>query len=232
MGADAGRGVSDLERPRHKVALRGFFIDRTEVTNRSYGAFCAATGRAIPSHWTKRDRDSSGAIVKTYAPAIADHPVCLVSWKDAKAYAEWARKRLPTEAEWEKAARGDDGRTFPWGESSQVKVRVLVEPDEAYPTAHAGSHPQDKSPYGVLDMAGNVSEWVEDLLAAYPGAPPATSAPSGRRVIRGGCWRWPLLNGRCSARDGGTEGYTSAEVGFRCALDVIDPLARELRDPR
>ncbi len=133
--------------------LPSYYIDRTEVTNREYKAFLDATGYepVWPENFLKHWTDGS------YPSGMADHPVVWVSLEDARAYAEWAGKRLPTEAEWQKAAQGTDGRTWPWG--------GLFDPQKANTdsdgTLPVGSFPDGASPYGILDMAGNVWEWTD-----------------------------------------------------------------------
>ena len=144
-----GEGARD-ERPKHKVELDAFWIDRFPVTNKDYKRFVDATGHRRPPHW----------VTGTYQRQHERHPVTNVSHKDANAYAEWVGKRLPTEAEWEKAARGTIGQTYPWGDAFR-KDNVNSSND------YGGTTPVDQftggsSPYGVMDMCGNVMEWCED----------------------------------------------------------------------
>jgi formylglycine-generating enzyme required for sulfatase activity len=193
--------------PQHTRTLPAFYVDRTEVTNAQYKAYCDATGYPPPAHW------NNGA----YLPEQAQHPVTHVNWYEAQAYALWAGKRLPTEAEWEKAARGTDGRRYPWGNAWDV-ARVASTTNE--PTAVA-SKPDGASPYGALDMASNVFEWTADWYDAYPGSK-VKNTGYGRiyKVIRGGGFD-------AHAGDAGTvhravlpPRVRSEWAGFRCAKDA------------
>jgi iron(II)-dependent oxidoreductase len=185
MGWPAGWKQSDQdESPAHKVYLDGFWIYRYEVTNEQYAKFVSATGRSAPSHW------SGGRIPS----GLEKHPMWNVSWEDAKAYCEWAGVRLPTEAEWEKAARGTDGRVWPWGnEWDPKKCNAYGRADGFYYTAPVGSFPQGVSPYGVMDMAGNVWEWCadyydDDYYAQSPARNPTGPTSGSERALRGGSW--------------------------------------------
>jgi sulfatase modifying factor 1 len=174
MGSDTGWAA---ERPRHRVVLADYWIDRHPVTNGQFAAFAQESGFA-GAEWRK-----------AFAPGKEDHPVVFVSWDDARAYAEWCGKRLPTEAEWEKAARGSDGRRYPWGDRWDG-TRCNV---SGRGTTPVDTHSEGASPFGCLDMAGNVQEWVFDWYdPAYYNASPE-SAPTGpetgvSRVLRGGSW--------------------------------------------
>jgi len=226
MGSDPAPGVDPLETPARPVDVPGYFIDRTEVTNAAYARFVAATGRERPRHWTHREvRD--GEVVTSYPPDAAEHPVVYVTWEDAAAFAEWRGGRLPTEAEWEKAARGPDGRTFPWGEETGVQAHVAARPRglRRRATAPVGASADDVSPYGARDMAGNVNEWTADELAPYPGARGAEAPDEARMVIRGGAYRYGWEDARCSAREGARPGYAAKEVGFRVAVPIPGELA-------
>jgi formylglycine-generating enzyme required for sulfatase activity len=147
------------QRPEHKVHLDAFYIDEKEVTNREYKKFIGATQfPELPGHWEE------GA----FPEGTGDFPVTNVTWREALTYALWAGKRLPTEAQWEKAARGTDGRLFPWGDEYQ-KGWANAGVDGAKALAPGGSYPQDVSPYQVFDMAGNVMEWTASWYQVYPG---------------------------------------------------------------
>jgi serine/threonine-protein kinase len=199
MGSDASDANRD-EKPVHRVYLDEYWIDKYEVTNRQYRKFCDATGRSHPP-----DPDFRG--MSGYFTGYPDYPVVCVSWDDAKAYCDWAGKRLPTEAEWEKAARGTDGRKYPWGNSEPTGSRCNLadrnaefswsdkKADDGYArTAPVGSHPAGASPHGLLDMAGNVWEWCADWYGKGYYGRSASNNPQGpstgsARVLRGGSWR-------------------------------------------
>jgi formylglycine-generating enzyme required for sulfatase activity len=183
------------EQPQHSVTLASFFIDRTEVTQRQYEAFVVTTARPAPSHWR------GGR-----APADrAEHPVTHVSWFDADAYCRWAGKRLPREAEWEKAARGDDAREYPWGNTFEADAANTGDAGRET-TAPVGQFPRGRSPYGADDMAGNVMEWVADWYQPYPGATHASPLYGERfKVVRGGSY-------------GGQGGHYALQVFYRAAF--------------
>jgi len=170
MGSNEG---PEDERPQHKVNVTEFFIDRNKITNRQFAIFLNAVGAHGPRGETYYDADDNDARVhrrdgKWRADAgREDHPVVEVSWPGALAYCAWAGKRLPTEAEWEKAARGTDGRKYPWGNDVPDRVRAHFGAgwNELRPV---GSLPKGASPYGVLDMAGNGWEWVSSAYKPYP----------------------------------------------------------------
>ncbi len=179
--------------------LPGFWIDKTPVTNAKYARFVKATGHDPPSHWRG----------KTPYEEIADHPVVHVSWHDATAYAEWAGKRLPTEEEWEKAARSTDGREYPWGD--WAGGRCNTKETDIRGTTPVGQYSlYGNSSYNCVDMAGNVWEWTASEW----------SSGSGTYVFRGGSWRNEKGDARCTVR-----GYYSAlssddHRGFRCVSQV------------
>ena len=185
MGSPAGVGDPD-EVPQHTVTLDAFWIDRTEVTNRQYAA-CVAAG-ACPADHTP----ISFQRLDYYEDLdFGDYPVIYVSWDDAQAFCRWAGKRLPTEAEWEKAARGLQSWLYPWGNELDLS-RANAAGVRGDPV-RVGSYPSGASPYGVQDMAGNVAEWTADWygLRAYrdsPAANPAGPATGTARVVRGGSW--------------------------------------------
>ena len=218
IGRD-GADADPLERPAHKVDLRAFFIDRSEVTNAAYKTFVDTTRHKAPSNW-------SGT---SFSEGRADFPVTGVTWQDAADYAAWAGKRLPTEVEWEATARGTDARLYPWGNDWRLGVaNIGLKPDkptpEQYPTGirEAGRYPQGASPAGAVDMIGNAWEWVADEIKVYPGNTESKlDLESGvtYRVIRGGAYDGSKVN------DATYRGYLDGsqpypKVGFRCAKDA------------
>ena len=217
MGNPEGKGRAD-EWPQRSVYLDAFAIDQVEVTNERYLAFVATTGHRNPPN-------PYGTGPLQSAKGIEQLPVVQTTWYDAKAYCSWAKKRLPTEAEWEKAARGTDGRLFPWGNEPATPKRANFDrewEDEKtlYPV---GSFPEGDSPYGVKDMAGNAREWVSDWYDAdyYKHAPERNpQGPDKKgvvRSIRGGSWHSPLADITSSARGRGGFALQTHGTGFRCA---------------
>ncbi len=200
------------ERPQHEARVEKFYIDKYEITHAQYEKFVLATGRSIPRHW-------EGG---TYPEGKEDHPVVYVSWEDADAYCTWAGKRLPTETEWEKAARGTDGLIWPWGDTFDV-TKCNVESWEGSGSRPVGSYPGGVSPYGVYDMAGNVWEWTNSWYDAYPGST-YTNTEFGQklRVLRGGSWyhynSLGPIGARCASRDRQVPQAVSYVAGFRCAI--------------
>jgi formylglycine-generating enzyme required for sulfatase activity len=199
------------ERPAHTVHLDAFWIDRTEATNARY-ARCVAAGACRQSPYAN-DPPYSGD----------DHPVVGVSWYDAAAYCAWAGARLPTEAEWEYAARGPGGNTYPWGEAPLTCERAQFSGCSEYPggTVPVGSLPAGASWCGALDMLGNASEWVADWYGPYPAGP--RTNPTGpeirdAHVLRGGSWYnnpfWVYATNRQGASPTAPRIPT---IGFRCA---------------
>jgi formylglycine-generating enzyme required for sulfatase activity len=239
VGIPAGRfqmggasGHAD-ERP-HDVTLSGYCIDRTEVTVKAYESCVAAKVCSAPDRTANRYCELADR---------ADHPITCVDWSQAEAYCRWAQKRLPTEAEWEYAARGGDGRVYPWGnqapaadlsntcerecvamaqrERKQRWTAMYDASDGWGATAPVGSFPAGASPFGALDLAGNVWEWTADWYGSYPGA--SRTNPHGMRtgslrVFRGGAWNVrsvELL--RATYRNAGTPTTRDVDMGFRCA---------------
>jgi formylglycine-generating enzyme required for sulfatase activity len=212
-------GADPLEQPEHKVDLPAFFIDRVEVTNAAYKAFVDATGHKPPSNWTGT----------TFPDGRGDFPVTGVTWQDAADYAKWAGKRLPTELEWEAAARGVEGRIFPWGNGFRSGVaNIGSKPDRPTPDQYpagikqAGRYPEGASPAGAVDMVGNAWEWVADEIKVYPGNTESKlelEPGVTYRVIRGGAYDGSKVN------DATYRGYLDGsqpypKVGFRCVKDA------------
>jgi len=212
MGSsDDDKGVSSDQKPQHKVYLDGYWMYRTEVTVAQYRNFCQVTGRQMPPEpWWKWQED---------------HPIVNVNWDDAVAYAKWAGAALPTEAQWEKAARGTDGRQYPWGNDwDGAKCVNSVGGSSPGGTKPVGSCPEGASPYGALDMAGNVWDWCADWYDAryYQSSPapnPAGPATGHSRVLRGVSWGFNSPGSfRSATRGSGDPSSRSGDYGFRCVL--------------
>jgi formylglycine-generating enzyme required for sulfatase activity len=213
------------EQPVHTVALDGFWIDQTEVTNGQFAAFLNEQGNQTEGGVTWLDLEDEECLIERvgseYRPksGYADHPVIEVSWYGAAAYCDWAGGRLPTEAEWEYAARGTDGRKYPWGDSAPDCDKANYYGCVSLTTA-VGSYPAGASWCDALDMAGNAWEWVADWYGCYPSGRQVN--PSGRpsgevRVLRGGSWVVVPDNGRCAARGWSLPDASINDFGFRCA---------------
>jgi len=252
MGSAGSDGdADDDEKPQHKVYLDAYWIDRTEVTNAMFAQFVAAAGYKTDAEkagkgyvfnpTSKGWEETAGADWQHPRGPGSDlagldaHPVVQVSWNDAAAYCAWAGRRLPTEAEWEKAARGTDGRKFPWG--NQTVAGDLLNfadrnldvdwadknVDDGYQfTAPVGSYPKGASPYGALDMAGNVWEWAADwydekYYASSPVASPKGPDTGQYRVLRGGSWDYDQRFVRAASRNRNDPENRNDLIGFRCA---------------
>lgn len=216
MGNPEGEGRSD-EWPQREIYLDEFAIDQVEVTNERYMKFVQATGHRNPPN-------PYGTGTLQSAKDIEELPVVQVTWYDSKSYCAWAKKRLPTEAEWEKAARGTDGRKYPWGNSAPSDKRANFdrEWDEVKTLYPVGSMPGGDSPYGVKDMAGNAREWVADWYDADYYKSAVNRNPQGPdkkgivRSIRGGSWHSPIGDIRVAARGKGGFALQTHGTGFRC----------------
>jgi formylglycine-generating enzyme required for sulfatase activity len=217
MGSTKEEAMQDDETPQHRVYLDAYWIDRTEVTLAQYQA-CVEAGKC-----GEPDCASAGQ---------SDLPVACVSWQDAADYCGWAGRRLPTEAEWEKAARGTDGRKYPWGNEEPDCDRLNYSGCVGNASS-VGSYPSGTSPFGALDMAGNVSEWVADwydedksYYATSPERNPVGPVTGNRRVVRGGAWNADRPDVLAASRSMGAPGGSGKDpgvrrigddLGFRCA---------------
>ena len=241
----------------HTVTLDAFWIDRYEVTNAQYAQFLNEVGghldqcREERCIGTKEEDEDSHILLESsqyvVEPGYEDHPVIMVSWYGAQAYCDWRSKnvreqvRLPTEAEWEKAARGTDARIYPWGNSypdgsklnfcdANCEIDWKVESvDDGYArTAPVGNYEAGRSFYGVYDMAGNVWEWVadryaEDYYSRSPSSNPQGPGSRGSRVLRGGAWFDRQDRVRAAARIRYVPGNANLLVGVRCAASPGSP---------
>ena len=214
MGIDGLQGLDD-ERPRHAVFLKAYAMDLYEVTVGRYAAFLRQTGRKPPLFWDTVDLNEH-----------ADRPVIGVDWADADAYCGWADKRLPTEAEWEHAARGSDERRYPWGNETPIpelaNYAIGARFSYSQTLMPVGHYEKGRSPYGMYDMAGNVWEWVQDWYGANYYEISEEQNPRGPdegqfKVLRGGSWselpKYLLTYGRFKLPPNTRNSYT----GFRCA---------------
>lgn len=220
MGSDPRKdpAAGPQEQPRHRVYLDALEIDRYEVANVEYLRFVLSTGANWPQFWR----------AKPFPYKMATHPVINVSWEEADAYCRWAGKRLPTEAEWEKAARGADGRMFPWGDEPAGWIRSNIAHSGSKrgakypPLANINRYDKGVSPYGAYQMAGNVSEWVSDWFDPEYYRKGFNENPQGPdagelKVFRGGSWNEDPEVARSAGRNGGDVTRRSYLTGFRCA---------------
>jgi formylglycine-generating enzyme required for sulfatase activity len=253
MGSVNDKAADVDEEPQHRVNLSAYWIDMYEVTNGKFGSFITSTG-----YQTEAERAGGGDIwidaLDTTQPSFdsgaywknplgdgsgidSNHPVTQVSWYDAKAYCEWAGKRLPSEAEWEKAARGTDGRRYPWGSwdgtlanhaDSSTHFSWSESDNDGYQyTSPVGAFSGGASPYYALDMTGNVWEWTADWYDAnyYKSRPNPDINPTGPasgtyRVSRGGSWAYVSWMVRPAIRYGYDPFYHRSDIGFRCAISA------------
>jgi len=240
-GSQSGEGNPD-ERPQRSISLSAFAVDRLPVTNRDFARFIDDGGYRRPELWQREGwfwshwgghrgpfwwwgDPEGGAAPVPAGPEFPEHPVVGVTWYEADAYARWAGKRLPTEAEWEKASRGTDGRRFPWGDAfdperanTREGGRGTLEP--------VGARTGNVSPYGVHDLAGNCFEWCLDWYDAdayglLPTDNPRLEQGTRRRrkVCRGGAFDYPADGARCAHR-AYYQTKWAAMIGFRCAVSL------------
>jgi formylglycine-generating enzyme required for sulfatase activity len=243
MGADAG-GELD-EHPAHTVDLPAFYLDLTEVPNEAWDR-CVAAGACPAPDASSAGRNGFGGDARFRGPR---QPVSAVSWDSARAYCAWQKKRLPSEAEWEKAARGPDARRYPWGNEEPTADRAVFAGLGV--TTDVGTHPKGDGPYGHHDLAGNVWEWVEDAYDPYAYTRPASPQGKGgtceealaalddlrqkgkkgftganpiptecERVLRGGAFNYPGPGLRSSNRVHHPARFRLVMAGFRCATDA------------
>ena len=207
------------EQPVREILLDPFLIDRYEVTNYHYGQFAAATGHrkaGPPARYAKN-------VSKMRGP---NQPAVYVSWDDAQAYCQWKGKRLPTEAEWEKAMRGVDGRLWPWGNVERANGANWARVNDGHEVAApVGAFQTDVSPFGVMDGAGNVMEWVEDWYSeSYFKDSPDRNPPSPEhgvyRVLRGGGYTTTGADIRITSRSKMVPDFRDETIGFRCAKEA------------
>ena len=204
MGRNGG---TPYEGPAHEVTIKPFYIDKTEVTNEQYAECVRQRHCALPSHWVNG----------TYPVGEATFPVVKISWFDAKTYAEFKGKRLPTEEEWEFAARGKENYLYPYGNEWQKQFSNAKEDNFGKPRG-VGSYPDGASPWGVLDMAGNVAEWTATDYKPYPGS---TAKPAdGTKVVRGGAFNAPAKEQTATDRFYYRPTTTEDYIGFRCVKDA------------
>lgn len=225
MGSDDPR-TNDANKPAHTVQTKAYKIDKYPVTQAQYALFIASNRYRVPLNW-KDGKIPTGLNL---------HPVTMVSWYNARDYCSWAGKRLPTEAEWEKSARGTDARRWPWG--SNMNPAYLNTYYKVGHTTPVNAYPQSASPYLVMDMAGNVQEWVADEFAAYPGSLAKDEVfvakeldPTYHRgseeeerlvykVMRGGSWKSDPFSTMTYHRNFSMPNYASDFFGFRCVMDI------------
>ncbi|MCC6207956.1 MAG: formylglycine-generating enzyme family protein [Gammaproteobacteria bacterium] len=238
MGTDRERSDAQ-DRPEHRVDVAAYHIDKYPVTNAQYARFVAETDHRPPLHW------ENGRV----PPGQELHPVTMVSWYDAAAYASWAGKRLPNEAEWEKAARGPDGRRWPWGDVMDAgRLNTYYQVGS---TTEVTRYPGGASYYGAMDMAGNVSEWVATDFQPYAGSNAPKELFQGKigvansagdramkvvdlvpvqgfyKVLRGGSWKSDPFSTSVYHRNFSWPHYASDFFGFRCVKDIAAGMEAE-----
>jgi len=204
MGRDDG---NDFEKPAHLVKVESFLIDQTEVTNTQYAEFVSQKRIQPPSYWRNGN----------FAPGEDKLPVVNVTWYNARDYCEWKTKRLPTEEEWEFAARGKENLLYPYGNQWDQRFSNASESQLGKPQV-VGSYPAGASPFGILDMAGNVAEWTVSEYKPYPQSP--ATPQEGQRIIRGGSFANPAKEQTATDRFYNAPNRTFEYVGFRCAKNA------------
>ena len=226
MGSD-----NDLpnEAPVHEIHLDAYYIAKTEVTNAEYYPFWLESGGTDSEHTPISYGETFGTWPEV-AKTKPNYPVIGVSWDSAVAYAAWHGMRLPTEAEWEKAARGTEAKRWPWGDTFTQRIKDGSVHANVWRQAGSrlqpvGTYPTGASPYGAYDMAGNVWEWVADWYSETyyrrsPDRNPKGPAVGSRRVVKGGSWLNPEMFARCSTRIGQYPAIGTSFIGFRLAKDA------------
>ncbi|OGS18444.1 MAG: hypothetical protein A3J83_07685 [Elusimicrobia bacterium RIFOXYA2_FULL_40_6] len=202
----------EQEKPRHVVYIKGYFMDKYEVTNKQYKIFIDATKRAAPFHWVNGE----------YLRNTENYPVTNVTYFDAAAYSAWAGKRLPTEEEWEKASRGRNARIYPWGnewEWNCGNVKSFMEIFDGLKPI--GSFPMGKGEYGNYDLSGNAKEWTDSWYAPYQGTfPPNKKKLENKfKIVRGGSYKTTKGMSQSFRRDMLEPADFSEDLGFRCVKD-------------
>jgi iron(II)-dependent oxidoreductase len=211
MGSSLDESKNESEKPRHRVFLGTYYIDKYPVTNQAYRRFLRETGHPQPLFWTDPQFNHPS------------HPVVGLSWYDALAYCNWANKRLPTEAEWEKAAKGEANFIYPWG--NEFKPGMANVDAVLSHTSPVDQFFMGISPYGCLDMIGNVWEWCYDwfdekFYTMSPANNPKGPENGKKKVIRGGGWDTISFNARNAFRFFADPASKSPNIGFRCVVDA------------
>jgi formylglycine-generating enzyme required for sulfatase activity len=220
MGSNDG---NPNHQPQHHVLVADFYLDRWPITNAEYKKFVDATNHTVPNYqvsWCNTQGYNWDPQTRTYPAGKADHPVVLITWADAMAYAAWSGKRLPTEAEWERAARGLSGRRYAWGDDFAADCCNCKEAGSQGTSPVGVFSPAGDTPEGVVDMVGNVWEWTNSLFYPFPYDPDdgrESRLAQGFRVLRGASWVNDASVANCLSRlDGDFQFYNN--VGFRCAV--------------
>lgn len=212
----ADRHMLGPEDPAHEVILNAYYIDLYEVANADYKEYLEVTGvKKLPRYWDDPNFNQS------------NQPVVGVTWKEAQAFCRWKNKRLPTEAEWEKASRGKRPIKYPWGDEAPHKTKLNFN-NAIGRTTPVGTYPAGKSDYGVFDLSGNVAEWVQDwhfpeYYLFSPKENPPGPDKGHYKIIRGGNWKNNAEDVRLTYRNATVPKARSKTVGFRCAADTPSP---------